>query len=47
LRGFAVVPKVRAVVAPAATSVENDWTRFPCGGGVFVGPLLAMGQVTF
>ena len=26
--------QVTAVVAPAATSVENDCTRGPCGGGV-------------
>ena len=38
---------VSAVVAPAPTSVENDCTRFPCAGGVFVGPVgpTAMGHV--
>src|SRR5271166_6506385 len=30
--------QVSAVVAPAATSVANDCTRGPCGGGVFVTP---------
>src|SRR6266403_1227874 len=34
LRGSVADPKVRAVVAPAATCVENDCTRFPCAGGV-------------
>jgi len=34
------------VVAPAATSVENDCTRGPCGGGIFVGPVFAVGHVT-
>src|SRR5947207_13336161 len=33
-RGFVAVPKVSAVVAPKATSVENDCTRGPCAGGV-------------
>jgi len=46
LRGVVTVPKVSAVVAPAATSVENDWTRGPCAGGVFAAPGLAIGQVT-
>src|SRR5580704_5186963 len=35
---------VRAVVAPNATSVENDWTRVPCAGAVPPGPP-AIGQV--
>jgi len=46
LRGFVTVPKVSAVVAPAATSVENDCTRFPCVGGVFAAPGEAIGHVT-
>src|SRR5207253_10873777 len=29
-----VRPQHSGVVAPAATSVENDCTRGPCGGGV-------------
>jgi hypothetical protein len=32
--GFGAV-QFKLVVAPAATSVANDWTRLPCGGGVF------------
>src|SRR6267378_6127751 len=44
--------QVSAVVAPAATSVENDCTRGPCAGGVPApvsgapGASPAMGQVT-
>jgi hypothetical protein len=38
--------QVSVAVAPGATGVENDWTRFPCGGGVFVAPAFAIGQVT-
>src|SRR6266481_4964291 len=47
-RGFVAVPKVSAVAvaAPARTSVENDWTRVPCAGGVFAAPGLAMGHLT-
>jgi hypothetical protein len=36
--GLGVV-QVNAVVAPAATSVENDCTRCPCAGGVKVAEL--------
>src|SRR6266566_6701827 len=45
-RGVVKVPKVSAVVVPAATSVEKDCTRVPCVGGVFAGPGLATGHVT-
>ena len=38
------VVHVSDVVAPAATSVENDWTRCPCAGGVAPAPP-AIGQV--
>jgi hypothetical protein len=37
--------QVRAVVAPAATSVENDCTRGPCVGGEKAGPLPTTGHV--
>src|ERR1700730_7840208 len=46
------VVQVSAVVAPAATSVENDCTRVPCVGGVptpvsgVPGALPAMGHVS-
>src|SRR5882762_1794649 len=45
-RGNAGVPKVNAAVVPAATSVPNDCTRIPCGGGVKPAALPKMGQVT-
>src|SRR5437016_6804234 len=44
--------QVNAVVAPNATSVENDYTRGPCAGGVPTpvtgapGASPAMGQVS-
>src|SRR6266403_5966689 len=38
--------QVRGVVAPAATSVENDCTRGPCAGGVPFVVGSAMCQVT-
>src|ERR1035438_3739424 len=50
--GRRLVQAGNRVVAPAATSVENDCTRFPCTGGVPQGadsaphPTLAMGHVT-
>src|ERR1700730_4302376 len=39
--------QVSAVVVPAATSVENDCTRFPCAGGGFVVVGSAMGHVIY
>src|SRR5437879_6288053 len=43
-------PQHREVGAPAATSVPNDCTREPCGGGVNAGlpppTVFAIGQVT-
>ena len=46
--GFGAV-QVKLVVAPGATSVEKDWTRGPCGGGVLApspGSLLDAGHVS-
>ena len=47
---FSAVPVGVADAATAATSVPNDCTRGPWGGGVFVGPLVALpatGQVVY
>ena len=52
LRGLVKLPKVNGVVAPKATSVENDCTRRPWTGGVPTpvsgapGASPAMGQVS-